>query len=110
MRTGANLKCKSPALLTTRGLHQNSLYDLKDSPSCLAVCFTWPQVALTHHALSTAIETSLRRRVNAGGRRVTGSCFPIYDLRFTIYHLPSCVALFILARSIPLLTAIWTSA
>ena len=57
MRTGANLKCKSPALLTTRGLHQNSLYDLKDSPSCLADCFTWPQVALTHHVVATGIET-----------------------------------------------------
>jgi hypothetical protein len=30
---------------------------LKDSPSCLADYFTWPQVALTHHVLSTAIET-----------------------------------------------------
>jgi hypothetical protein len=23
----------------------------KDAPSCLAVYFTWPQVALTHHAV-----------------------------------------------------------
>src|SRR5437773_12274016 len=23
---------------------------LSNAPSCLAVCFTWPQVALTHHA------------------------------------------------------------
>jgi hypothetical protein len=23
-----------------------------NSPSCLAVCFTWPQVALTHHVFS----------------------------------------------------------
>ena len=24
----------------------------KDSPSCLADCFSWPQVALTHHVSS----------------------------------------------------------
>ena len=30
----------------------------KDSPSCLADCFSWPQVALTHHVCSGVIETS----------------------------------------------------
>jgi hypothetical protein len=38
---------------------------LKDAQSCLADYFTWPQVALTHHALSTAIETSNRQAVNS---------------------------------------------
>jgi len=30
---------------------------MKDSPSCLADYFTWPQVALTHHVRSRSIET-----------------------------------------------------
>jgi hypothetical protein len=38
---------------------------LKDSPSCLADCFTWPQVALTHHVLSRTIETSNAHAVNS---------------------------------------------
>jgi len=50
---------KGPALPTTRGLSLNLLETerLKDSPSCLADCFTWPQVALTHHVVATGIET-----------------------------------------------------
>jgi len=47
---------ESPAL-NNAGL-SNKAYSIslygKDSPSCLAVCFSWPQVALTHHVCSKA--------------------------------------------------------
>src|SRR6267143_5200526 len=40
------------------GPHQTFLLErLKDSPSCLADYFTWPQVALTHHVFAKSIET-----------------------------------------------------
>jgi hypothetical protein len=38
-----------------------------NSPSCLAVCFTWPQVALTHHVFKDAY-SSARQRVSRGTR------------------------------------------
>src|ERR1041384_6474595 len=57
-RAGATLNTK-PRAANNAGLHQNFPEPLKNSPSCLADCFTWPQVALTHHVLSTAIETSV---------------------------------------------------
>jgi|ERR1043166_166499 pantetheine-phosphate adenylyltransferase len=70
MRAGANPKFKSPALANNAGLHQNFPEPLKNSPSCLAVYFTWPQVALTHHVLSTAIETLSLEAVNIRRRAV----------------------------------------
>src|ERR1043165_6580230 len=104
MRAGANPKFKSPALANNAGLHQNFPEPLKNSPSCLADCFTWPQVALTHHVLSTAIETLTCGRVNLAAtlpryREILR--FSIYQLRFTIYALNRCDALSIPARSIP---------
>ena len=48
-----------------RGAFLKTLFDSskKDSPSCLADCFSWPQVALTHHVCSRVIETSPVRSV-----------------------------------------------
>ena|SRR5437867_12565727 len=93
---------KGPALPTTRGLSSNLLETqrLKDSPSCLAGYFTWPQVALTHHVFVTVIETFAVDTV----KRHTESlifAFPIYDLRFTIYHLPRCGVPYTPALSTP---------
>jgi pantetheine-phosphate adenylyltransferase len=60
---------------------------LKNSPSCLADYFSWPQVALTHHGFQALLKhcrrtLSMRR---SPGRR-DGSFF---YLPFTIYDLPS---------------------
>src|ERR1051325_3481219 len=35
----------------------------RDGPSCLAVYFTWPQVALTHHVCLPSLLRSEERRV-----------------------------------------------
>jgi len=40
---------EKPRAANNAGLSAKTFGRLKDSPSCLAVCFTWPQVALTHH-------------------------------------------------------------
>jgi hypothetical protein len=64
---------KAPRWRTTRGFHQKlSNNGLKDSPSCLADCFSWPQVALTHHVFIVI------QALRAGGvkrlRQVTLDC------------------------------------
>src|SRR5581483_8686279 len=59
-----------------------------DSPSCLAVCFTWPQVALTHHVCHVLLK---HRRLMVSTLQTCHSSQPpeLSYLRFTIYHLLS---------------------
>src|SRR4026209_2262444 len=81
----------------------------KDSPSCLADYFTWPQVALTHHVWLAHIETSHARSVKTAlkygwpwqspGHGST--CFAIYHLLITLYHAQPCGAPSIRAPSTP---------
>jgi len=58
-------KYKNPAL-NNAGLQESSEvfgFAVSNYPSCLAVCFTWPQVALTHHVLQVALYARRRRAV-----------------------------------------------
>src|SRR6185295_15188283 len=43
---------------TTRDFSNSEVFrdsSFRDFPSCLAVCFTWPQVALTHHVFQLCL-------------------------------------------------------
>jgi hypothetical protein len=48
-KIGNEIGNEKPRAANNAGLSAKTFGRLKDSPSCLAVCFTWPQVALTHH-------------------------------------------------------------
>jgi hypothetical protein len=45
---------------------------LLDRPCCLADCFSWPQVALTHHVCQFRLYAAVKKTVKVAGRAFLG--------------------------------------